>query len=88
MLLENETVRLMAFKIVKRHKLSTDADVVKTGRVVVDNVTLTGNFTVVALDVDGEIFTGAAKRNPLDPPDIQRGVRLAARRALRLAFGK
>ena len=45
-----------------------------------------GNFTIVTVDLHGAVTVGVAKRNPIDPPDPQRGARLAASRALKLAF--
>jgi len=45
-----------------------------------------GNFTLVQVSLNGKIFTGVAKRNGIDVDNPQIGMRLAATRALALAF--
>ena len=45
-----------------------------------------GNFTIVQVSLNGKIFTGVAKRNGIDVDNPLVGMRLAATRALALAF--
>lgn len=82
MLLTSADVAAMAEKVLSRSGLSVG----HADGVALLDVTTDGNFTVVVIDRDGAVFSGVSKRNPKDPPDIRRGERLAAIRALERAF--